>query len=538
MNKYTQRQFAPLVGVSRYWLQIQAKKGTLVPTTDETGENFYTDDHIAIVEKLRAESPRMKKNETAETEITSETPSLPAGETIDPSDVHTPAVSENDDTDSDSDISDNAPVEEISADDDAAQAKARQAEYYGNQYESGLPDICPEVQKEENPLPSVVSKDDSKEIAPAAIEEISATRNENGTITIEVPFKLVTLDERAARIRKLSDIVAVGVIAIGFELICAKAEIGHGKFSEWAKSEFGWTRQTTNNYMRIAQRFGDGKCKNVFTFKPSTLHAMLALPEGAEQEFIDEQAEKGKNVSEMSARQVQSAVKEFNRQREEELNTLANGGDSVAQYDTPRITHGTLSTPVTTDKSAPAESPTSDEQSETKAPPPPVIYNHDGSVEYYTPQIYIDAARRVMGSIDLDPASCEKANETVKATKIYTKENSGFNEYWEGNVWMNPPYSKGVIDKFVDKLTSSGGVASWIVLVPARTDRKFFEELAAFSDAIVFTNHRVKCLRNGVDDTSGPTAGSAFFYRGNDTKKFFDEFSAFGWGCEFKRSSR
>ena len=42
-----------------------------------------------------------------------------------------------------------------------------------------------------------------------------------------------------------------------------------------------------------------------------------------------------------------------------------------------------------------------------------LINQTSGKVEYYTPADIVEAARRVMGSIDLDPASSPAANETV-----------------------------------------------------------------------------------------------------------------------------
>ena len=47
------------------------------------------------------------------------------------------------------------------------------------------------------------------------------------------------------------------------------------------------------------------------------------------------------------------------------------------------------------------------------------------SNEWYTPTQYVEAARRVLGGIDLDPASCEVANATVKATRYLTKDDDG-----------------------------------------------------------------------------------------------------------------
>ena len=42
--------------------------------------------------------------------------------------------------------------------------------------------------------------------------------------------------------------------------------------------------------------------------------------------------------------------------------------------------------------------------------------------EWYTPPYIIEKAKLVLGTIDLDPASCEYANRTVGASKIYTAE--------------------------------------------------------------------------------------------------------------------
>jgi hypothetical protein len=82
---------------------------------------------------------------------------------------------------------------------------------------------------------------------------------------------------------------------------------------------------------------------------------------------------------------------------------------------------------------------------------PESLHVSDDSYEWFTPAEYIEAARRVMGSIDTDPASCPTANRIVKASLFYTSEDDGLLFDWPGNVWLNPPYNMPWIERFIDK---------------------------------------------------------------------------------------
>jgi DNA N-6-adenine-methyltransferase Dam len=62
--------------------------------------------------------------------------------------------------------------------------------------------------------------------------------------------------------------------------------------------------------------------------------------------------------------------------------------------------------------------------------------------EFYTPAWVVELARGCMRGIDLDPASCAVANETVKAATFYDLKKNGLTRPWFGRVWLNPPYGK------------------------------------------------------------------------------------------------
>jgi hypothetical protein len=154
-----------------------------------------------------------------------------------------------------------------------------------------------------------------------------------------------------------------------------------------------------------------------------------------------------------------------------------------------------------------------------------------GNNEYYTPALYIEAAREVMGEIDLDPASCALAQETVRAERYFTEEDDGLTKRWDGRLWMNPPYAAGLIDKFARKLVAeveSGHVTAGIVLADNRTDAGWFYTMAVACERICFTRGRIN-FYNASTASSSPANGSAFFYFGDDPDTFEEVFAQFGW---------
>lgn len=163
----------------------------------------------------------------------------------------------------------------------------------------------------------------------------------------------------------------------------------------------------------------------------------------------------------------------------------------------------------------------------------PHVTNNSGENEWYTPAEFINSVREVMGSIDLDPASCEHANKTVAAAKYFSIEDDGLSQEWRGNVWMNPPYSGGLISKFIAKLNESvenGAVTQAVVLVNNATETQWFASLVKNASAIAFPTSRIRYLSvRGEENT--PLQGQAFAYIGNNPWKFLDVFKAHGWGA-------
>ncbi len=157
------------------------------------------------------------------------------------------------------------------------------------------------------------------------------------------------------------------------------------------------------------------------------------------------------------------------------------------------------------------------------------------SDEYYTPEFpFIAAVREVFdGRIDLDPASCLKANQHVRAEHYYTKESNGLNHPWQGNVFLNPPYSKMngrcQVGVFFEKLLQeyhAGRVTQGILLCNVSTSAKWFHPLTDYP--ICFVNRRIAFLGNDGVTKSRPMYDNCFVYIGEQSHVFNHVFSSIG----------
>lgn len=166
----------------------------------------------------------------------------------------------------------------------------------------------------------------------------------------------------------------------------------------------------------------------------------------------------------------------------------------------------------------------------------PHISNNSGEQDWYTPVEFIESAREVLGSIDLDPASSETAQRFVNASEYFDKEQDGLKQDWcAKSVWLNPPYSSGTVEQFVEKLIesiTSDSVKSAIVLVNNATETRWFQLLANHAKAICFTRGRIKFLDATGEPKQSPLQGQAFVYFGSAPKRFLKVFKLYGFCVE------
>ena len=86
----------------------------------------------------------------------------------------------------------------------------------------------------------------------------------------------------------------------------------------------------------------------------------------------------------------------------------------------------------------------------------------------------------MLGRIDVDPASNAVAQRVVQATTWFNKKKDGLSQEWHGTVFLNPPYSAALVEKFTAKLVEeldAGRTTAAILLVDSSTSARWFQAL-------------------------------------------------------------
>ena len=133
-------------------------------------------------------------------------------------------------------------------------------------------------------------------------------------------------------------------------------------------------------------------------------------------------------------------------------------------------------------------------------------------MDYETPQpLFNDLDKEFGFTIDV---CADEHNH--KCERYYTKEQDGLRQDWTGEiVFCNPPYGKG-LRKWVEKCfreVYAGGCKNAILLIPARTDTKWFHDFIYHKAEVRFLKGR---LRFGGTNANAPFPSMVVIFRGGN----------------------
>jgi ParB family transcriptional regulator, chromosome partitioning protein len=157
-------------------------------------------------------------------------------------------------------------------------------------------------------------------------------------------------------------------------------------------------------------------------------------------------------------------------------------------------------------------------------------YAKSESNEWFTPPEILTRVRAVLGTIDLDPASCAAAQERVRAGRYFSREDDGLTKPWAGRVWINPPFQRYLIDAFVNKLVrevESGRVTRAILLTHLSSSARWFHNALAASAAHCLIRGRINCIHASGGSSFAPWP-SILMYFGENVAVFQREFGGLG----------
>lgn len=121
-----------------------------------------------------------------------------------------------------------------------------------------------------------------------------------------------------------------------------------------------------------------------------------------------------------------------------------------------------------------------------------------------TPQAFFDDLNNLF-QFTLDACATP---ENAKCERYFTPEMDGLKQEWDGVVWCNPPYGRGV-GAWVEKAhrTAEESDATVVMLLPARTDTAWFHDYC-YNDKYATINFVRGRLKFGGEKNSAAFQGS------------------------------
>ncbi len=181
-----------------------------------------------------------------------------------------------------------------------------------------------------------------------------------------------------------------------------------------------------------------------------------------------------------------------------------------------------------------------------------------GQQEWFTPRWIYERARHIMGSIDLDPATSQKAiNMGNIANRYFMKGDNGLTKAWnttnKSNIFINPTYtipyfktkiiknktvkrisSDSVCQDFLSKLLRSE-FKQCVFITPQRSETYYGQYLHKLANVFFLQQGRTKFHKDGSADKQLPPDPSIIWGICVDPLKFWLAFKDFGHvECRYK----
>jgi site-specific DNA-methyltransferase (adenine-specific) len=135
------------------------------------------------------------------------------------------------------------------------------------------------------------------------------------------------------------------------------------------------------------------------------------------------------------------------------------------------------------------------------------------SGEWSTPQDFFEKLSWRFGPFDLDPAA---DTTNTKCTNFFTSDDDGLTKDWGGYTsFVNPPYGRG-IDRWIQKAYNEAkkNDTKVVMLIPARTDTKYWHDYVMKAAEIHFVKGRLKF---GDSQNSAPFPSAVVVFDGSPT---------------------